>query len=432
MNKTAFFLFAAIAAVQVFSSSEACALKRTRLSNGLTVITKPAKANNIVSVVVTLHMGSLYETDEEAGLSTLMQDTIVKGTTTRSSEQIALELESMGTRLSSSADREYGMVSLQSTSESLYKSLDILFDIMTNATFPQDTVDLQKKLQAQSILLRNDQPLYRAIDLLVDAHYGTHPFHKSRLGYPETIESFTRDDLAVLYREVYNPNNMVITAVGNFDENQFIETVKKTLGILPKGHEMVKVPGNIPERKAPVEKVEKRETAACWYALGWPSASLADPDMYAMDVLNGITGGSMNSRLFVAIREKRGLAYQVSSFVNARRENGVFVAYIGTKPSSYEESKQVLIDEIRAMAEKEATPEEIENAKSYLKGMDIMEQESNAGQAEKYGLYELLGMGYEFVDEYGPGIDKVTSRDIIDAGKKYLTKPYSFGGVLTE
>ena len=306
MNRLLTMIIAAVIAINVYPPSEAHAVKRTRLPNGLTIITKPATANNIVSVVVALRMGSLYESDDQAGLSTLMQDTIVKGTVNRSSEQIALELESMGTRLSSSADREYGTVSLQSTSESLVKSFEILFDILTNATFPEDAVALQKNLQMQNILLRNDQPLYRAVDLMVEAHYGDHPFHKSRLGYPETIERLTRDNLLAYYRMIYVPNNMVVSVVGNFDEDRLISLVTAHLGDLPMGDVPAKVPGERPVPSSPVEMTEDRDTAACWYALGWPSASLADDDLYAMEVLNAVTGGSMNSRLFVAIRENGG------------------------------------------------------------------------------------------------------------------------------
>ncbi|MFC1692040.1 M16 family metallopeptidase [Candidatus Latescibacterota bacterium] len=407
-------------------------MKRTTLPNGLVILTKPVTSNNIVSVVVTLKMGSLYETDDKAGLSTLMQDTLLKGTTTRTSEQIALELESMGTHISTSADREYGTIALKSTSESIYRSLDILYDILLNATFPEDFVELQKKLQTRSILIRKDQPLYHAIDLMVEAHYGRHPFHKPRSGYSETIERLKRDDIVDLYRKIYSPNNIVITAVGNFNEKRFIADITEKLNGLSKGTVPTGVPGEKADYSSPVEKIETRDIAASWFGLAWPSATLADSDFYAMDVLNAITGGSMNSRLFVAVREKRGLAYQVSSFVNARMKAGIYVAYIGTKPSSYEEAKQVLIDEIKRMTHEKPTPEEIKDAKSFLKGMHIMSQESNAGQASQYGHYEILGIGYEFVDEYNKGIETITALDILNAGKKYLMGPYALGGVLAK
>ena len=184
------------------SPTEAQTVKRTILPDGLTILTKPVSANNIVSVVVTLKMGSLYETDENAGLSTLMQDTMVKGTKTRTSEQIALELESMGTHISTSAEREFGSISLKSTSGSLYESLEILYDILLNATFPDDAVKLQKNLQKRSILIGHDQPIYRAVELMVEAYYGSHPFHKPRLGYAETIDTFTREDLEAFYRKI--------------------------------------------------------------------------------------------------------------------------------------------------------------------------------------------------------------------------------------
>jgi predicted Zn-dependent peptidase len=140
----------------------------------------------------------------------------------------------------------------------------------------------------------------------------------------------------------------------------------------------------------------------------------------------------MSSRLFVAIREKRGLAYQVSSFLSVRKESGLYGAYIGTKPESFQEAKTVLLEEVKRMSVEKATDDEISDTKSFLKGMNIMEQESNSGQASMYGRYEILGLGYEFVDTYKNGIENVTADDVIKTAEKYLTLPYSFGGVIAK
>jgi len=417
------------------SFSEAMAVNRTKLPNGLVIITKPVKTNSIVSVVVSMKMGSLYESDENAGLCTLMQDTLVKGTETRTSEQIALELESMGTRLSTASNREYGTVEIQSTMESLYKSLDILYDLLLHATFPEKALELQKRLQIRSILTRYDVPLYRAIDLMVEAHYGKHPFHKPRMGYPETIKTLTRKEILSMYRKIFVPNNMVITAVGNFDEERLIKDIKENLDSLSGSSEDISADYEKVEfiaLSSPVEKTETRDTAASWFSLGWPAPALNDKDYYAMEVLDAITGGSMNSRLFIAIREKRGLAYQVSSFYNARIESGIYVAYIGTKPATYSEAKKVLFEEIRQMCMEKPASEEIKLAKSYLKGMNIMSRESNSGQASQFGYYELLGLGYDFVDSYNEKIDNITASDILRVGKKYFSENYSLGGVLAK
>ncbi len=414
--------------------SEAFAVNKTVLPNGITIVTKPVTTNSIVSFVVTLRMGTLYETDADAGLCTLMQETLRKGTETRNSEQIALELESMGTRLSTSSNREYGTVELQSTSESLYKSLEILYDILTAPTFPEDAVELQKNLQIQSIHTRYDQPIYRAIDLMVDAHYINHPFHKPLMGYPETIETFTREDIVKMYNRIYVPGNMVVSVVGNFDEKQLINNVSGYLGTLPEGDipNPVELDTEYLTRNEPVEKVETRETAANWFTIGWTAPPLGDEEYPVMEVLDAITGGSMNSRLFIAIREKRGLAYQVSSFYNARKEAGIYVAYIGTKPESYTESRNVLLNEVFRMGREKATEEEIRLAKNFLKGMHIMSQESNSGQATQYGHYEILGIGYDFLDTYAEKIERVTAEDILEAGKLYLKDNYSFGAVISE
>jgi predicted Zn-dependent peptidase len=418
--------------IQQIFTAEAQSVKKTRLDNGLVILTKPLTTNSIVSVVVSLRMGSLYETDDQAGLATLMQNTVLKGTKTRTSDQIAEELESMGTRIASTADREYGTVSIQSTAESLYPSLETLYDILQNATFPQEAVDLQKHLQVRSIRARHDQPLYRAVELMVEAQYGSHPFHKPALGYPETVEKLTRDALVKSYAATYIPNNMVITAVGNFDEKTLIAHVTRALGGRIAGEPLRRIPGEAPVHTAPVEKTENRETAASWFALGWFSPRLTDPDYYAMEMLDAITGGSMNSRLFVAIREQRGLAYQVASFVNARMESGLYAAYIGTKPASYEEARKVLLDEIFRMKREKATEEEIQLARNYLRGMYVMGLESNSGQAAQYGQYEILGLGYDFGDRYIPGITRITADDVVRVGAKYLHEGYSMGAVLAK
>ncbi len=416
--------------------AEAHALNKTVLPNGLVIITKPVRTNGIVSFVVNLKMGSLYETDETAGLCTLMQDTLRKGTATRTSDEIALELEIMGTRLSTYSSREHGTVEIKATMDNIYKSVAILYDIMLNPTFPEESVELQKNLQIQGIFTRYDQPIYKALDQMVDAHYGTHPFHKPRAGYPEMVEKLTRGDIVAMHRKIYVPNNMVVTVVGNFDEQRIFDNITETLGALPRSEDIAIVDYVEDDRRGrikPVEEIEERETSATWFVLGWEAPALNDPDYYAMEVLDSITGGAMNSRLFVAIREKRGLAYQVGSSFDARKESGVYFSYIGTKPESYTESKSVLIEEIMRLAETEASTEEIRFSKNYLKGMNTMSQESNSGQANQYGYYELLGNGYETLNEYNGIIETVTAADILNVGKKYLNRyNYALGGVIAE
>ena len=248
VNKIYFFITIILIAANLVTPAEGGDLNRKELQNGLVILTKPVTTNSIVSVVVSMKMGSLYESDEKSGLCTLMQNTLAKGTSTRTSQQIALDLESVGTRLSASSNREYGTVDLQSTSESLYESLDILFDLLQNATFPEDALELQKNLQIQNIYAMYDQPIYRAMDLMVDAHYGTHPFHKPRMGYPETVKNLQRTDVADIYKRIYIPNNMVISVVGNFDDKRLINEIEHKLGSINRQKNLP------PQRRMPSSK----------------------------------------------------------------------------------------------------------------------------------------------------------------------------------
>ena len=201
-------------------------IKCTVLKNGLKILTKASKANDIVAVGALLRMGTRYETDEQAGLSDLTQHLLLKGTETRTAEDLAMEMDSVGIRLSASAGPDYGAVALLATSEHLDKGLELLFDVLKHAHFPEDKVAQEKEMALRRIKARRDHLLSHAMDLLAETYYRSHPYHKPTSGYPETIERFGRTEIADFYRTRYVPNNIIFSAVGNFDEQAFIEHVE--------------------------------------------------------------------------------------------------------------------------------------------------------------------------------------------------------------
>ena len=405
-------------------------VKKTVLENDLVVLTKPSKANDIVAVEVLLRMGPLYERDDEAGLSDITQRLLLKGTESRTAEELAEDIESLGAKLSSGASREYGYISLMSTKERWREALDILFDVLLHPTFPESEVEQEKKLTLKRIKARRDHLLTRAVDLLREAFYRPHPHHKPVLGYPETVSEFSRDQVVEWYRRFHLPNNMVLAAVGNFAEGEFLKAVQDALGFLSEGPLPKPIAGEVPDRTEPQEVFERRESQAVWMAMGYPAPPVTDREYAAMEVLDAILGGAMDSRLFVSVRDTKGLAYQVGSSYIAMRGPSLFLVYLGTRPDQYEEARAVALKEMERIAGEPVSDEELRAAKTYLKGTFLMSQERNVDQALLLARYELMGLGYNFVEKYPELIEAVTREDVQGVALKYLSGPYVLGAVV--
>jgi len=404
-------------------------VKKDVLANGLTILSKESRTNDIVAVQVYLRMGTRYETDEQAGLSTLLQSLLLKGTDTRTAARIATEIESVGGRISTAAEKDYGNISLLVTREGLDVGLDVLFDILQNATFPEEKVAQGKALLLRRIAARRDQLLASTFDLFQETYYQNYPYHKPRLGYPETVKRFTRKSVLDFYKTYYVPNNLVFSLVGNFDSSAVIGRIKRRFGRLPRRDipsppEVIFSPASRPR-----EAIRERESQTAWMVLGYSAPSITSPDFTAMQVLNAVTGGSMDSRLFVELRDKKGLAYQIGSLYVPRVGPSFYAAYLGTRPEQFELARKGILVEMERVKTELVKDEELKRTKTYLRGTFIMSQESNAGQASLLGKYELLGPGYRFVDEYPKLIASVTKEDVLKVARKYLTY-YTLGAIL--
>ncbi|MFH1007863.1 MAG: pitrilysin family protein [Candidatus Latescibacterota bacterium] len=404
-------------------------IERTVYENGLKALTKTSKANDIVAVGVLLRMGTRYETDEQAGLSDLTQHLLLKGTESRTAEELAVEMDSEGIRLSASSGPDFGAVALLTTSEHLGKGLELLFDVLKKASFAQDKVAQEKEMVVRRIRARNDHLLSRAMDLLEETHFQSHPYHKPILGYPETVARFDRGQILDFHRAHFVPNNLLFSAVGNFDKQTLLEQIGAEWGELPSCPLPPSPEPALPVHDAPEETFEERDNQAAWIAIGYDAPTLGSPDYAAMVVLDAILGGAMGSRLFTELREKRSLAYQVGSHYAAHPEASLYAMYIGTSEERFAEARDGVLDEVRKLCADRVSAEELETAKTYLKGTFVMGQERNAAQAALMAAYEFLGLGYGFLEEYPRQIEGVTREDVLRVAQTYFAGPHTLGAV---
>jgi len=393
---------------------------KTKMNNGLTVLTKEVKHNDIVAVVVALRAGLRFEEENQSGITALAKEMVRKGTATRSAVEIAEALDRIGVRLSTGADDDQAVLTLSAMRDYWKQGVEILLDLLRNATFPEDALERTRQIQLQHIKGQYDSPIQHVLLLFRDELYGTHPYHRSVLGTEETVSSLTREDLIQFYQKHYQPQNMIISVVGDVPRDEVLEVFQ---GAWPEvsGDVTGEVPIVAPSVAESRTRLEDKDTQAAWVIIGYPAAPMASPDYAPLKVMNSILGGSMASRLFRNIRDAHGLAYQIGSFYPSRMKTSFYAAYIGTAPGNLDRVKEAILAEFEKVQTEAVEPEELESAKTFISGQYIMGQESNASQASLAAWYEMTGLGYDFVDQYPEMINSVTADDVLRVARTYLT-----------
>ncbi|NPV80955.1 MAG: insulinase family protein [Firmicutes bacterium] len=395
-------------------------ISKTVFDNGLTLLVKPNPANEVVAVNVFVRMGLMYEPLQKAGLSTLTQRVLTMGTTSRSAQEIANETESVGAHIGASASHDYGNVVLLTTREGFERSMKVFLDVLQNPTFPQEEVEKEKSMLLQQIATMEDQPFNAALIVFLKSFYGDHPYAYLPTGTLETVSALKREDLVDWFRKVYVPNNMVITVVGNVDPAEVSRLFADSLGKLPRGNPLEPARVALSTKAGNIESYKQKNTQALFFVLGYPGPDILNEDAPAMDVLNTILGAGMSSRLFVELRDKKGLAYAVSSGYLRQAGPSCIFAFMATAPANYKAARDGMIAEFEKLMKEEVSPDELMSAKKFVKGIYIMSHETNSAQGSFLGRYEMLGLGYEYDQKYPELIEKVTAADIKRVAKEYF------------
>lgn len=390
------------------------------LPNGLKLILREDHASVTVALQAFVGTGARAEPAELTGIAALTSRLLLRGTTTRTEEQIFEEIENLGARLSQDVLPDMAYVSLVATRETLDRALPIYLDVLLNPAFAPSEVERAKDELIKEIKARADRNFSVIYDNFQKALYGDHPY--GRFPTPESIARITREDIVKFYQRYYVPNNMVIAVVGAFDRAQLLALLRAKLQGLPKGSE------DLPLKPQPVQfdlfehkSVEAaRQIALTWMILGYPAPAVASPDYPAMKLLNAIVGGGMSSRLFSELRDKRGLAYSTGAFYPSRAEDSHLVTYIITLPQNAETARQGILEILQQIKEHGVPEEELERAKSYVIGNYRIEHETAERRAWYLGWYETLGVGYQMDEQYPELIRGLTSEDIQRVAQKYL------------
>ncbi len=391
--------------------------RRHGLACGTTVLTRPQAANDIVAIRAFLPAGSLYEDDGEAGVSRIVQNLLPRGTGTRSAHEIQEELGELGADIDTGAGIDLGSVSLRATAGTWEPALEIWLDVLTDAVFPDDEVETEVERTLGEIESREDQLMTRAMDLFREEIYAGHPAHKPVIGYRDTVAALDRDHVVAAARRIYRPVPPIVVAVGHFDPDRLVRRLDEAFGRAPLAPPPHRPPA--PRLEAGERRLEVERDAA-YIVHGYPAPSYRDADYPTARLVDAILGGSMASRLFVELREKRSLAYQVSSVFDDRLEGSYLAGYIVTDPARAGQAAEGLEREFRRIAEEPVGEDEIESARRHLRGRYLIGAETNSAQASRLGQYEAYGLGQDFGDRWLAACEAVTPEAVQAFGRRHF------------
>ena len=380
----------------------------TTLKNGLRVVTHEMPHLETTSLGVWVGAGARDETEAENGISHLLEHMAFKGTATRSSRDIAEEIEAVGGELNAATEPEWTGYFARVLSGDEGIALELLADILQNSKFSSGELKREREVILQEIASVRDIPEEIAIDLLHEAAYPGQAAGRSILGTAESLSTIKPKQLKEFARMHYAPANMVLAAAGGVSHKSIVRHAEALFGGLtaPKG----------PEGEAAVYKGGTRAFAKafeqCHLILGFKSPSYLDPSYFAAQVTSGVLGGGLSSRLFQQVRERRGLCYSVESSAWGMRDTGMFVIQAATGVESLKKLVDVICAEIKGLGSKGPTETEMQRAKSQMKAGLLMSLESSSARAEQMAR-QLLTRGRLFTAaELVERVDAVTIDEV--------------------
>lgn len=384
------------------------------LDNGIRVVTKRIPHARSVTMGVWVNVGARDERPEEGGLSHFIEHMIFKGTQKRTAVEIAKEFDAIGGQCNAFTSKENTCFHAKVMDSCLDTMVDLLSDIFMNSIFDPLEVERERQVILQEIRMVEDAPDEHVHVLLAKAAWGNHPLGRCILGSPQTVAGFDAETVRDYFVRAYQPERIVVAAAGNLEHAPFSELIGRSFDVVRKENDFPK--RNVPSLKRIVES-HRKDLEQVHICLGAKGVHVADPRRYDCAVLNVILGGNMSSRLFQEIRERRGLAYSVFSFLSLYSDTGTWGAYVGVDKTNTEKVLDILTYELRRIRETTVDISELENAVQYLKGGLYLAAESTENQMTRIAQNEINFGRHIPLKEVEAGIDKVTAESILEVAR---------------
>lgn len=388
------------------------------LPNGLRIVGERLPYLRSVSIGVWLRVGSMMETPEENGLSHFLEHMVFKGTTHRTTRQIAEEMDAVGGQLNAFTGKDCTCLYAKVIDEDIALAVDVLSDLAINATMDADEFDKERGVILEEISMDEDSPEDLVHELLSQAMFGSQSLAMPILGTTELISNYKREDLLTYRAKHYRPEDTVVALAGNYDPAQVRELIEQYFGAWQNPGKRLATPEEALLRGQ--VRVKEKDTEQLHLCLGFPGVGYGAEGLYAQAVLNNVLGGSMSSRLFQRVREELGMAYSIYTYPNSYLGCGTFAVYAGVSPKNGQQVLEEIRRELKKLTDEGITEKEFREAKTQLRGGYLLGLESPGGRMQSLGRSLLLLDRTFTPEETVQKIERVTMEDVMASARAAL------------
>ncbi|MDR0885096.1 MAG: insulinase family protein, partial [Clostridiales Family XIII bacterium] len=389
-------------------------VKVNKLKNDIPVIMEKVDHVHSVQIGIFLRVGGVDEDEYNLGISHFIEHMMFKGTKKRSALEIAEEVERVGSSQNAYTSKQLTCYHIKSLKEELPKSVDILYDMLTNSVFDTAELNRERNVIIEEKKMYEDSPDDVVFEMIADLVFQGHPYGNEIIGTNESINRIDHDMIVDYVREHYNASSMVVSVSGNFEEAELLSMLEDTFGTIESGDYTRVLP---PADYTPGTNSKVMDIQQTHLCLGAKGVKIGSDDYYDMTIYAGILGGSMSSRLFQKVREEKGLCYAVTAIPDCYVEDGAFYIYSAVADDNIEIAIEAIIGEIERMLEG-ITDEELTKAKNLMKASYTFSYESLNSRMNALGKNYLLLGKYFSEEEVLDGISKVTKESVLNIAKR--------------
>lgn len=393
-------------------------IEKAQIKNKLRVLTASMPAAKSATVLLLVGAGSRYETKKLNGIAHFAEHMFFKGTKKRpTAVEIASLIDGLGAEFNAFTSKEYTGFYIKAASNHLELVTEVLSDMLLNSKFDQEEINRERNVIGEELRMYLDTPMRYIGDVYEELLYGDQPLGWDTVGTLESLANINRQDFLDYNSKHYLGPNMLFVVGGDVAQEKGLALAEKYFSALPDKPAPTFQKVNFTQDK-PALKLFYKDSEQAHLCLGVRAYPLGNPDRYKIGVMNAMLGSSMSSRLFIQLRERRGLAYYVRSGVEEYNDAGSLAAQAGVEPKNINEALKVILHEFGEMAGNEVDAKELNKAKEYIKGRLILELEDSREVSTLFGLQELLERKTRTIDEIIGEVDKITSKDVQEVAKK--------------
>jgi predicted Zn-dependent peptidase len=395
-------------------------IQKIVLDNGVRILVEPVTHVQSAAIGLWCRTGSRHELDTEEGITHLIEHMLFKGTPTRTAKEIAESIEGRGGMLNAFTDKESTCYYCRTLSDDAVNGIEVLTDMMLHSNFDPEELEREEEVVCEEIKRSVDEPGDHVHELHLEYRWGRHALGKPIIGTEESVRSFRRDHILSYMDRRYRAENVMLSVSGNVDPDQIRAAAETTLGKLPSG-----VTNSEVERPLGTKAMNEvsKDTEQVHFCIGTDGISMYDEvDIPVMSILDSALGGSMSSRLFQEVRERRGLVYSIGSYTLTYGAGGAYTVYGGTSKKNWEEVKEITRREMDKVMQDGLSEAELERVKRSLAGNLVLALEGMNSRMMRMSRNEFNYERQITVEEALERLNKVTNSQVMELANRILTE----------